>query len=206
MDEVLGLLFIGFLFSVLLICERYRNWSGPGSGPASGQQVPRGDSPRFRGRGYGPGGPPSFRGRGGPPPMFGRGGPRNGNFNGPPSFNGPNGPNWGPPGQMNAPPNMMGGPGPNFAPPGLLGGPPNMTGGPPPLMGSNQFPPGAQQPPPIVSFIKLITFVWIFINLFYRMSMLKFGWRQNHLMESLIIIMPEQGKQHGQNLKVPVLR
>lgn len=66
---------------------------------------PRDGPPRFRGRGYGPGGPP-FRGRGPPPPLFGRGGP--------PPRNGPNFSNFGPPG--------MGPPGP-LGPPGMMGPP-----------------------------------------------------------------------------------
>lgn len=126
-----------------------RNWPGPPPGPRG-----EGPPPRFRGRGFGPGGPPPFRGgRGGPPlPMFGRGGPppRNGppgGFNGPPNFNGPNwGGPMGPPGGVNGPPNMMGPPGGSpFGPPGMMGGPPNMGNGPPPMMGGpGQFgPPGS---------------------------------------------------------------
>lgn len=76
-----------------------RNWS------STGPPGPREGPPRFRGRGYGPGGPP-FRGRGPPPPLFGRGGP--------PPRNGPNFPNFGPPGM--GPPGQMG-------PPGMLGPP-----------------------------------------------------------------------------------
>lgn len=68
-----------------------------------------GGPPRFRGRGFGPGGPGPMRGRGGPGPFFrGRGGPQGGRFPGP-NFD----PNWGP--------NNMGGPG--FNPPGF-GNPP----------------------------------------------------------------------------------
>ncbi|CAH0559526.1 unnamed protein product [Brassicogethes aeneus] len=114
-----------------------RNWPGPGG--------PRGDGPRFRGRGFPPGGPPPFRGRGGgPPPMFGRGGPRNappgGGFSGaPPGFN----PNWGgPPG---GPPNMMDN-GFNGGPP--FNGPPGMMNNGPPHNNANNaqqggFPPAA---------------------------------------------------------------
>lgn len=128
-----------------------RTWQGP--------PPPRGEGPRFRGRGYGPGGPPPFRGgRGGPPPpMFGRGGPpRNpppGGFNGPPNFNGPNwGGPMGPPNNMGGPPNMMG-PGPNGPPfgPGMMGGPPNITGGPPPLMGTSTAGPNANASGPFNS-------------------------------------------------------
>uniref|UniRef100_V5GT16 Transcription elongation regulator 1-like protein n=1 Tax=Anoplophora glabripennis TaxID=217634 RepID=V5GT16_ANOGL len=145
-----------------------RSWPGPPPGGPG----PRGEHPRFRGRGFGPGGPPppfGRGGRGGPPgqPMFGRGGPpRNpppGGFNGPPNFNGPN---WGgPPGPLGGPPSLMGpgGPGgpngppggpngPPFGPPGMMGGPPNMNSGPPnmsggpPQMNQGSGPPG-QFPP-----------------------------------------------------------
>ncbi|XP_059044967.1 transcription elongation regulator 1 [Achroia grisella] len=93
---------------------------------------------RFRGRGYGPGGPPMrgrgfFRGRGGPPPRFG---PNNG-----PNFDN----NWGPMGPP--PPGMMGGPPPFGPPPGMMppggpmGPPPNMMGQPPPFGGPPGMPP-----------------------------------------------------------------
>ncbi|KAJ8983023.1 hypothetical protein NQ317_014320 [Molorchus minor] len=103
-----------------------RNWSGP----LKADQDHAGDHPRFRGRGFGPGGPPppfGRGGRGGGPgqPMFGRGGPpRNpppGGFNGPPNFNGPN---WGSPSGP-----MSGGP-PNLIRPGGLSGPGGPGGGP----------------------------------------------------------------------------
>ncbi|XP_044756362.1 transcription elongation regulator 1-like isoform X2 [Coccinella septempunctata] len=88
-----------------------RSWSGPG---------PRGEGPpRFRGRGFGPGGPP-FRGRN--HPMFSRGPPPR---NPPPNSFGPmsfNGPSWGP-----------GGPPPNGPTPGNQG----PLSGPPPLLTSN---------------------------------------------------------------------
>ncbi|XP_050676528.1 transcription elongation regulator 1-like isoform X2 [Leptidea sinapis] len=95
---------------------------------------------RFRGRGYGPGGPP-MRGRG----FFrGRGGPRFGP-NGGPNFDN----NWGP---MGPPPPMMGGP-PPFGPPppgmmasGPMGPPPNMMGQPPPF-GPPGMPPPNMLPP-----------------------------------------------------------
>ncbi|KAJ8971738.1 hypothetical protein NQ314_000551 [Rhamnusium bicolor] len=143
-----------------------RNWPGPPPGGPG----PR-EHPRFRGRGFGPGGPPPPFGRGGrgggPGQMFGRGGPpRNpppGGFNGPPNFNGPN---WGgPPGPLGGgPPSLMGpggpggpggppggpgGPGghggpngPPFGPPGMMGGPPNMNSGPPNM---NSGPPQMNQ-------------------------------------------------------------
>ncbi|CAK1556005.1 unnamed protein product [Leptosia nina] len=95
---------------------------------------------RFRGRGYGPGGPP-MRGRG----FFrGRGGPRFGP-NGGPNFDN----NWGPmgpppPGMMGPPP--FGPPPPGMMPPGgPMGPPPNMMGQPPPF-GPPGMPPN--MPPP----------------------------------------------------------
>ncbi|XP_060809301.1 transcription elongation regulator 1 [Amyelois transitella] len=99
----------------------FRRGRGPPPGWMNGPPPPM----RFRGRGYGPGGPP-MRGRG----FFrGRGGPRFGPNNGPNFDN-----NWGPMGPP--PPGMMGGP-PPFGPPGMM--PPGGPMGPPPNM---------MQPPP----------------------------------------------------------
>ncbi|KAJ8921975.1 hypothetical protein NQ315_008612 [Exocentrus adspersus] len=123
-----------------------RSWPGPPPGGPG----PRGEHPRFRGRGFGPGGPPppfGRGGRGGPPPgqpMFGRGGPpRNpppGGFNGPPNFNGP-------PGQFSAPPFGMPPPGFQGGPPNMGGGPPNMNSGPPQMNPPGSGPPTGQFPP-----------------------------------------------------------
>nr|XP_022904284.1 transcription elongation regulator 1 [Onthophagus taurus] len=129
---------------------RRPNFRGRGQQPRGGWNGPPAIRPeggsRFRGRGFGPGGPLQFRGRGGPPPpMFaGRGAPpRNpppGGFNGHPNFNGQN---WGPPG---GPPNMMGGPGSNgpgpFGPPNMMGGQLNINSAPPPLLGGPNNPAG----------------------------------------------------------------
>ncbi|XP_047542008.1 transcription elongation regulator 1 isoform X2 [Vanessa atalanta] len=112
------------------------NFRGRGRGPPPGWMNGPPPPMRFRGRGYGPGGPP-MRGRG----FFrGRGGPRFGPNNGPNFDN-----NWGPMGPP--PPGMMGGPPPFGPPPGMMppggpmGPPPNMMGQPPPF-----GPPG--MPPP----------------------------------------------------------
>ncbi|XP_056630036.1 transcription elongation regulator 1 [Diorhabda sublineata] len=115
-----------------------RNWNGPPRG---------GGDHRFRGRGFGPGGPPPpfSRGRGGGPMFRGpppRGGPH-GNFNGPPNFSGPNwnGPPSGPPPLMNfnntsggnvppsgSAPSGPSGPGNMRGPPGGPSGPPGVSG------------------------------------------------------------------------------
>ncbi|XP_045467294.1 transcription elongation regulator 1 isoform X2 [Harmonia axyridis] len=121
-----------------------RNWAG---------SVPRGEGPpRFRGRGFGPGGPP-FRGRN--HPMFTRGPPpRNpppSNFGGPMSFNGPS---WGPGGPPpNGPAPVGGGQGPLSGPPPLhTSNGPQFT--PPPMLSNSTAPPGTvsntttSQPPP----------------------------------------------------------
>ncbi|KPJ04708.1 Transcription elongation regulator 1 [Papilio xuthus] len=108
---------------------------GRGRGPPPGWMNGPPPPMRFRGRGFGPGGPPMrsrgfFRGRGGP-----RFGPNNG-----PGFDG----NWGP---MGPPPGMMGGPPPYGPPPGMMppggpmGPPPNMMGQPPPFAGPPGMPP-----------------------------------------------------------------
>ncbi|XP_063631864.1 uncharacterized protein LOC134803087 [Cydia splendana] len=100
------------------------NFRGRGRGPPPGWM--NGPPPmRFRGRGYGPGGPP-MRGRG-----FFRGRPRfNNNYDN----------NWGP-----MPPPMMGGP---FGPPphGMMG--PGPMGPPPNMMGQPPFGPPPNMPPP----------------------------------------------------------
>ncbi|KAK6639719.1 hypothetical protein RUM43_007994 [Polyplax serrata] len=96
----------------------------------------------FRGRGYGPTGPPRFRGP--PPPNWGRGG-RGGRFSAPGGWRedwdrpawGPMGP---PPPGFNGPPGMMGPPG---MPPPMMGGPPGPGG--PMSMG----PPGPYGPGPM---------------------------------------------------------
>ncbi|XP_053623455.1 transcription elongation regulator 1-like isoform X2 [Plodia interpunctella] len=110
----------------------FRRGRGPPPGWMNGPPPPM----RFRGRGYGPGGPP-MRGRG----FFrGRGGPRFGPNNGPNFDN-----NWGPMGPP--PPGMMGGPPPFGPPPGMMppggpmGPPPNMMGQPPPFGGPPGMPP-----------------------------------------------------------------
>ncbi|KAG5880875.1 hypothetical protein JTB14_038086 [Gonioctena quinquepunctata] len=114
------------------------------------------DHPRFRGRGFGPGGPPPPFGRGrGGPPMFRGGPPRNPppGFSGPPNFGGPN---WGgPPGTHGSgPPPLMGlgagppprGPPPGHSgPPGVHNGPPGVHNGPP---GTHNGPPGTHNAPP----------------------------------------------------------
>ncbi|XP_063543558.1 transcription elongation regulator 1-like isoform X3 [Cydia strobilella] len=100
------------------------NFRGRGRGPPPGWM--NGPPPmRFRGRGYGPGGPP-MRGRG-----FFRGRPR---------FNNNYDTNWGP-----MPPPMMGGP---FGPPphGMMG--PGPMGPPPNMMGQPPFGPPPNMPPP----------------------------------------------------------
>ncbi|CAH2062516.1 unnamed protein product, partial [Iphiclides podalirius] len=111
------------------------NFRGRGRGPPPGWMNGPPPPMRFRGRGYGPGGPP-MRGRG----FFrGRGGPRFGPNSGP-GFDG----NWGP---MGPPPGMMGGPPPYGPPPGMMppggpmGPPPNMMGQPPPFAGPPGMPP-----------------------------------------------------------------
>ncbi|XP_068626057.1 transcription elongation regulator 1 isoform X2 [Battus philenor] len=111
------------------------NFRGRGRGPPPGWMNGPPPPMRFRGRGYGPGGPP-MRGRG----FFrGRGGPRFGPNNGP-GFDA----NWGP---MGPPPGMMGGPPPYGPPPGMMppggpmGPPPNMMGQPPPFAGPPGMPP-----------------------------------------------------------------
>ncbi|KAL0269201.1 UNVERIFIED_CONTAM: hypothetical protein PYX00_007012 [Menopon gallinae] len=93
----------------------------------------------FRGRGYGPAGPPRFRGP--PPPNWIRG--RGGRFPGPGWREDWERPNWGP----------MGPPPPNFSgPPGMMGPPgmpPPMMGGPPGPGPMGMGPPGPYGPGPM---------------------------------------------------------
>lgn len=137
-----------FNFNYLTFSKSPR-WSGQSSGQARTEHM------RFRGRGFGSGGPPQpLFGRGRMPP-FNRGPPpRNSapsGFSGSTNFSGTN---WG--GSLSGPPPLMGSGGPpplsggpslTSGPPPITGGPPPLTGGPPPLSGGP--PPMTNCPPPI---------------------------------------------------------